>query len=83
MPTFFDLIIMAGLGVVWAGWMYFMSRAYSVAEASVIAPFEYTSLPINILWGFLIWQEIPTIVTLAGAFLTLLSGLYVLLREQK
>ncbi len=81
MPTLIDLVIMAGLGLVWAGWMYFMSRAYSVAQASVIAPFEYVSLPINILWGFLIWQEVPTVMTLAGAFLTLVSGLYVLYRE--
>ena len=62
--------------------MYFMSRAYSVAQASVIAPFEYISLPINIMWGFLIWQEVPTLMTLAGAFLTLFSGLYVLYRER-
>jgi len=83
MPTLLDGVIMSGLGLVWAGWMYFMSRAYSVAPASVIAPFEYLSLPINILWGLVIWQEIPTWMTLAGALLTLLSGLYVLYREQR
>ena len=83
MPTLIDLFIMAGLGLVWAGWMYFMSRAYSMAPASVIAPFEYVSLPINIMWGFLIWHEIPTLLTLAGAFLALFSGLYVLYRERK
>jgi drug/metabolite transporter (DMT)-like permease len=83
MPTLLDWAIMSGLGLVWAGWMYFMSRAYSVAPASVIAPFEYVSLPINIMWGFVIWQEIPTWMTLAGAFLTLFSGIYVLYREQR
>jgi len=82
MPTLFDLVIMAGLGLVWAGWMYFMSRAYSVAQASVVAPFEYLSLPINIMWGFLIWGEIPTWMTISGAVLTLASGLYVLYRER-
>jgi len=83
MPTLIDLVIMAGLGLVWAGWMYFMSRAYSLAQASVAAPFEYISPTINIMWGFLIWQEIPTWMTLAGAFLTLFSGIYVLYRERK
>ena len=82
MPTLLDLVIMAGLGLVWAGWMYSMSRAYSLAQASVIAPFEYVSLPINIFWGFLIWHEIPTWMTLAGASLTLFSGMYVLYRER-
>jgi len=83
LPTILDLAIMAGMGLVWAGWMYFMTRAYSAAPASVAAPFEYASLPINMIWGFVIWREIPTVTTLTGAFLTLLSGLYILYREQK
>ncbi len=83
LPTVRDLAIMAGLGLVWAGWMHLMTRAYSTAPASVAAPFEYASLPINILWGFALWHEIPTVATLAGASLTLLSGLYIFYREQK
>ena len=54
MPTPVDFAIMAGLGVVWAAWMYFLARAYSLAQASVAAPFEYLALPIDIMWGFLI-----------------------------
>jgi len=81
-PSIFDLLIMAGLGLIWAGWMYFLARAYSAAPASVIAPFEYLSLPINILWGLLFFSEIPTWMTLIGAGLTLLSGLYILYRER-
>ena len=83
LPSALDLSIMAGLGLVWSGWMYFVTRAYSAAQASVIAPFEYASLPINMMWGFLIWREIPTVMTLAGALLTLLSGLYILYHEQR
>jgi drug/metabolite transporter (DMT)-like permease len=83
MPTLVDWVIMSGLGLVWAGGMYCMARAYSLALASVAAPFEYVSLPINVMWGFVIWQEIPTLATLAGAALTLLSGLYVLYRERR
>jgi len=83
MPTPLDLFIMSGLGLVWALWAYFMTRAYSTAQASVIAPFEYASLPISIFWGFLIWHEIPAGMTIAGAVLTLLSGLYILVQEQK
>lgn len=82
MPTGLDLVIMAGLGLIWAGWMYFMTRAYSVGQASVVAPFEYASLPISALWGLIIWHEVPTPMTLAGAAMTLLSGLYILNRER-
>lgn len=83
LPTLLDGTIMCGLGLVWAGFTYFLARAYSLAQASVAAPFEYLSLPINIMWGFVIWQEIPSLTTVVGALLTLLSGLYILVREQK
>jgi drug/metabolite transporter (DMT)-like permease len=83
MPTLLDWIIMSGLGLVWASGMYCMARAYSLALASVAAPFEYVSLPIGIMWGFFIWQEVPTLMTLAGAFLTLFSGMYILHRERR
>ena len=62
MPTLLDLFIMSGLGLVWALWAYFMTRAYSTTQASVIAPFEYASLPISIMWGFLFWREVPTVM---------------------
>jgi drug/metabolite transporter (DMT)-like permease len=83
MPTLLDWVLMCGLGLVWAGGMYFVARAYSLAQASVVAPFEYTPLLFNVMWGFLLWREIPTLGTLAGALLTLLSGVYILYREQK
>lgn len=83
LPTLLDLFIMAGLGLIWAAWAYFATRAYSVAQASAIAPFEYSSLPVSIMWGFIIWHEIPSVMTIAGAVLTLLSGLYILVQEQK
>lgn len=33
----------------------------SVAQASVVAPFEYTPLLFNVMWGFVIWREVPTL----------------------
>ena len=83
MPTLLDWAIMSGLGLVWAGGMYFIARAYSLALASVAASFEYVSLPINVMWGLLIWHEIPTLMTVAGAFLALSSGMYILYRERR
>lgn len=82
-PSLLDWLIMSGLGLVWAGGMYFLARAYSVAQASDVAPFEYVALPINIMWGFVLWHEVPTWLTLAGASLTLGSGLYILYRQRQ
>lgn len=83
MPSLLDLTVMSGLGLVWATGMYLMARAYSLARASVVAPFEYTTLPINAAWGFLLWRDAPAASTWAGALLTLLSGFYIVYREQR
>jgi len=82
-PRFFDLMIMFGLGLVWAGGIFFTAKAYSLAMASVVAPFEYMTLPINTLWGILLWRQFPSWMTLAGAGLTLVSSLYTLYIGQK
>jgi drug/metabolite transporter (DMT)-like permease len=82
-PTPVDLLIMAGLGLVWAGGMFFTARAYSLALASVVAPFEYVSLPISTMWGFLIWHQFPPLATWIGAFVTLISSLYTLYGDKK
>jgi len=83
MPTLMDGAIMAGLGLVWASGMYLMARAYSMAQASVVAPFEYATLPINAGWGFLLWREVPPATTWVGAVLTVVSGCYIMYREQR
>jgi drug/metabolite transporter (DMT)-like permease len=83
MPTLLDWAIMSGLGLVWASGMYLMARAYSLALASVVAPFEYATLPINAAWGFLLWREVPTATTWIGALLTVVSGIYIVYREQR
>lgn len=83
LPTLFDWAVMSGLGLVWASGMYLMARAYSLARASVVAPFEYATLPINVAWGFLLWRELPTATTSFGALLTVFSGMYIVYREQR
>ena len=83
MSTLIDLGIMSGMGLVWAGGMYFMARAYSLALASIAAPFEYSGLPISVMWGFVLWHEIPSATTWIGALLTITSGVYILYRDQK
>lgn len=83
MPSLVDWVIMAGLGLVWASGMYMMARAYSLAQASVVAPFKYATLPINTVWGFLLWREVPTATTWIGALVTVVSGIYIVYHEQR
>lgn len=58
-------------------------RAFSLAEASAIAPFTYLGILFATLWGILFFGEIPTLSTIAGAAVIVASGLYVWYRETR
>lgn len=59
----------------------FISQAYRVAEAAVVAPFEYLAMPLAVLWGVLVFDEWPDAVALAGIALIIASGLVIVWRE--
>ena len=81
LPTWPDLGRMALLGVIAALGFYLLSQAYRVARVTAVAPFEYLSVPLSVALGYLVWGDLPTGYTIAGAALVVGSGLYVLRRE--
>ena len=58
-------------------------RAFSATEASVLAPFGYVGIVFATLWGLLFFGEWPDGMTLAGALVIVLAGLYVWHRETR
>jgi drug/metabolite transporter (DMT)-like permease len=58
-----------------------ISRAYQVADAGLIAPFEYVYIPIAALIGYLVWGEVPALKTYIGMALIISSGLFIGYRE--
>ncbi len=60
-----------------------VSYAYKNHEASFLAPFEYGALVIAVVSTYLIWNEIPDIVSLMGMILIMLSGIFVSFREKQ
>jgi drug/metabolite transporter (DMT)-like permease len=77
-PDWIDLLLLAACGPIAALGVVLLSNAYRLAEASRVAPFEYTGLIWGVLWGYVVWDEIPAWTTLAGVALLLGAGLYVL-----
>ena len=61
---------------------YSISQAYRSAQAATIAPFEYIAMPLAILWGWVIWGDLPSATVLFGIILILGAGLYVYIRER-
>jgi drug/metabolite transporter (DMT)-like permease len=55
--------------------------ALRYAPVGLLAPFEYLQLLWAVLFGWLIWSDLPGPTTLAGAALIIAAGLYTLYRE--
>jgi drug/metabolite transporter (DMT)-like permease len=58
-----------------------LTSSYRLADASVIAPFEYTSMILAIGVGFFVFGEVPTTVMLLGASIIIAAGVIIILRE--
>jgi len=82
-PTPTHLTLMATCGIIVAFGAYLLSQAYRLAQATVVAPFEYTSLPFAILTGYFVWKDIPGLNDLFGSLLIILSGIAVVWYEKK
>jgi drug/metabolite transporter (DMT)-like permease len=81
MPTLTQafLIVLAGLFGVFG--QLLMTYSYRYAEASTIAPLEYSSMIMSILLGYLFFAEVPMVSVWIGAPLVIGAGLIVLWRE--
>jgi len=76
-------VLLASLGF-WGGlghWLLIL--AHRGAPASVLAPFIYLGLIWMSVAGYLVFGQVPTLWTLSGAAVVILSGLYLLARERK
>jgi drug/metabolite transporter (DMT)-like permease len=56
-------------------------RSFSMAEASVVAPFGYIGTVMATIWGIVLYGEFPDIFTIIGALVIVGAGLYVWSRE--
>jgi len=75
--------LLASLGF-WGGLgHWFLILAHRGAPAPVLAPFIYFALIWMSALGFLLFGDVPTLWTLSGAAVVILSGLYLLARERK
>lgn len=80
-PTPEQAALLVGAGVFGGIGQLLLTSCYRYADMSVIAPFEYTSLILTIIIGFVIFADVPTLAMLVGAVIIVASGIAVILRE--
>ncbi len=60
-----------------------MIKAFSLAEASLLAPFNYSKLLWATVAGYIVFGNVPTWNTLAGAAVIALAGLFIVMLERR
>jgi drug/metabolite transporter (DMT)-like permease len=82
-PTGIDFALLALLGVVAMVAHICVSRAFKLADAATIAPFQYTLLFWAIVFGWFVFGDVPRSAMLLGAAIIVGAGLFIFMREQK
>ena len=81
-PTAFDISLLALLGVVAMVAHMLVNRSLKLANAAVVAPFQYTLLFWAVIFGFIVFGDIPRPAMLVGAAVIVAAGLFIFFREK-
>ncbi len=79
----FDLLLILTIGVIAAVGFFCLSKAYCLAEASAIAPFEFSYILWAVMVGYIFWNEVPNLTTIIGVMVLGGSSLYIGYRERR
>ena len=81
MPSFKHFVLLSFMGIFGGVANLWLSQSYKYSEVSLVTPLKYLALVFAIFFGYFVWEEIPTIKTLVGSFLVIISTLIILRRE--
>ena len=81
MPSLIDLFLLSLIGILGGLANLWLSQSYKFSEVSLVTPLKYLALVFAIIFGYFIWNEVPTFKTLLGALLVILSSLIIFRRE--
>ena len=78
----FDFALLVLLGVTAMVAHMCINRALKLAPASVVVPYQYTTIVWAILLGFIFFGDVPGAAMLTGAAIIIGAGIYIFWREQ-
>ena len=58
------------------------NRSLKLAPASVVVPYQYSMIVWAVTFGYLVFGDVPSVATIAGAAIIIGAGFYIFLRER-
>ena len=81
-PTPGSLVIFAAAGLVSVTALFCVNRSLKLAPASVVVPYQYSMIVWAVIFGFVVFGDVPSVATLVGAAIIIGAGFYIYLRER-
>jgi drug/metabolite transporter (DMT)-like permease len=82
-PGPLDLFLLSLLGIIAMAAHVCVNRSLKLADAATVAPFQYTLLFWAIVFGWLVFGDVPRLAMLLGATIIVAAGVFILFREQR
>ena len=83
MPTKYDLVLLILVGLLGGIANLTLTQSYKLAEVTLTTPLKYLSLVFAIIFGFYFFNEVPSINTLLGSGLIVISSGIIFFRENQ
>ena len=80
-PSFIDFFVLSLIGLFGGIANLWLSQSYKFSEVSLVTPLKYLGLVFAIFFGYLIWGEVPSLKSLIGGLLVILSSIIIFRRE--
>jgi len=82
-PTMEEIALLFILGASANLILFFLLKAFAVADATALAPYRYFELIVSAIIAYIVFNEIPTEETLWGALIIIPSTLFIIYSEKK
>ncbi|MBC9880881.1 DMT family transporter [Bradyrhizobium sp. INPA01-394B] len=81
-PTSGSLVLFALAGCISVTALFCVNRSLKLAPASVVVPYQYSMIVWAVIFGFVVFGDVPEIATIVGAAIIIGAGFYIYLRER-
>src|SRR5205085_248606 len=78
-----DLVLLCLMGATGTAVQACYIKGMQAGDAAAMAPIDYTRLVFTVVAGFFLFHEVPSVWTLAGAGVVIVSTLFITWREQQ
>ena len=82
-PSIGHLAMFAAAGCISVTALLCVNRSLKLAPASIVVPYQYSMIIWAVMFGIVVFGDVPRRATILGAAIIIAAGLYIFLREKR